>query len=339
MSKASDTGLSVLLVLAVAGVGGWLWWQEQAVQQQVEDHTVAQIDRFRQLPLAQAVSHCHALWLQNHWDQAPLALAWQPGRLDWYVLEGMESASMRHFRCDGAVAERGARHPRILRERDPAPTGEPRNVLRDLNLFTHYAQAGVDPALVALEAAQDPQDPRGPAPIERRWSADGRAVQRGPVAADFALLFSQRPAPLAAAPFAPLAPLTATNWLKQPQAAFALLSDHVPPDARIARLSFGSDGISLTIRGRIQNLDGKPPAAFGDARFDEYGVRDADWWYPRDDPTYGCSVGHTLAEVRSMFLQHRSAGDPDLLSADYGCRGRNTAPTHGEWVLRLPRRR
>ena len=164
-------------------------------------------------------------------------------------------------------------------------------------------------------------------------------MQRGPVAADFALLFSQRPAPLAAAPFAPLAPLTATNWLKQPQAAFALLSDHVPPDAHIARLSFGSDGISLTIRGRIQNLDGKPPAACGDARFDEYGVRDADWWYPRDDPTYGCSVGHTLAEVRSMFLQHRSAGDPDLLSADYGCRGRNTAPTHGEWVLRLPRRR
>ncbi len=339
MSRAGNGTLSALLLLALAGTGAWLWWQQQAEQQQVDDHVQTEVSRFRQLPLAQAVAHCHALWLQNHWDQAPLALAWQPGRLDWYVLDGTDMASMRHFSCTGAGFERGARFARILRERDPAPSGESRNLLRDLNLFAHYAQRPADTSTVALEAAQDPQDPQGQTPIERRWAADGRGTTSGAAAADFALLFSQRPAALASAPHEALARLTPTNWLKQPQAVFALLGDHVPPDARIARLSFGSDSISLTIRGRIPNLDGKPPAAYGDASFDEYGVRDADWWYPRDDPTYGCSVGHTLAELRAMFLQHRSAADPDLLSADYGCRGRDAAPTHGAWTLRLPRRR
>lgn len=339
MSKVGDGTLSALLLLALAGTGAWLWWEQQTGRQQVEDSVQSEVNRFHQMPLPQAVAHCHSLWLLNHWDQAPLALAWQPGRLDWYVLDGTDSATMRHFSCTGAGVERGARHVRVLRERDPTPTGEPRNVLRDLNLFAHYAQAPAIASTVALEAAQDPQDPQGPTPIERRWSADGSSVAAGPAPADFAQLFSQRPATPASSPFPALKRLTPNDWLKQPEAVFALLGDHVPPDARVARLHIASDRIDLTIRASVPNLDGKPPARFGDATFDEYGVRDADWWYPRDDPSHACLVGHTLAEVRALYLQHRNAGQPDLLAARYACTGQTSAPTLGNWTLTLPRRR
>lgn len=339
MSRAGDGKLGALLLLAVAGAGAWLWWEQQADRQQVDDHAQAEVSRFRQMPLPQAVAHCHALWLRNHWDQAPLALAWQPGRLDWYVLEGTDGASMRHFSCTGSDFERGARYERVLRERDPPPQSEARNLLRDLNLFAHYAQSPPDTGTVALEAAQDPQDPQGPAPIERRWSLDGHAVSAGPAAADFALLFSQRPPVPASTPYPALKRLTPTDWLKQPEAVFALLGDHVPPEARVARLSIGSDRIDLTIRASVPNLDGKPPARFGDATFDEYGVRDADWWYPRDDPSQACAVGHTLAEVRALYFQHRHVGHADLLAARYGCTGQAPVPAQGSWTLSLPRRR
>ena len=339
MSKATANPLSALLLLALAGTGAWLWWDQRAERQQVDDHAQTEVSRFRQLPLALAVAHCHALWLQNHWDQAPLALAWQPGRLDWYVLDGTDMASMRHFSCTGAGFERGARFGRVLRERDPAPGGQSRNLLRDLNLFAFYAQGPADPTTVALEAAQDPLDPQGPAPIERRWSADGTGTTSGAAAADFPQLFSQRPPAPATIPFPALTRLTPNDWLKQPEAVFVLLGDHVPPDARVAHLAISSDRIDLTIRAQVPNLDGKPPAPFGDATFDEYGVRDADWWYPREDPSRACAVGHTLAEVRDLYLQHPSARRPDLLSARYSCNGKAASPTFGSWSLSLPRRR
>ena len=40
---------------------------------------------------------------------------------------------------------------------------------------------------------------------------------------------------------------------------------------------------------------------FGDRSFDEYGVADMDWWYPRDDPGFGCRTGQPLAVVRAAF--------------------------------------
>ncbi|MFT3819201.1 MAG: hypothetical protein QM750_16425 [Rubrivivax sp.] len=333
--------------IAVRHVLAWLivgllvaWWWPRPVDD-APPATAAPAAAAAPLPLAQAVQRCHALWLAGHWDQAPLALAWQPGRLDWYVQDGVDLDSMRHFHCDGQTMARGARYRRILAERLPPAADEPRSVLRDLNLFKHYAQPASDAsALLALEAAQDPQDPTRPQPIERRWTAAGPQTS-GPAPADFALLLQPGLPAAAAAAAAPAPPplsrLEPRNWLRRPQEAFALLGDHVPPEARVAAIDLCEDSITLTILGRIPNFDGKPPAPYGDASFDEYGVRDASWWYPRDDGTRRCTVGRPLDEVRALYLQHSAAADPAVWSAEYGCDERSDG--QGRWTLRLPRRR
>lgn len=338
MAARSRLAFRHLLMLLVAAALAHFWWPRPAADDDQQPAAAAP-SAPPPLPLAQTVQRCHALWLAGHWDQAPLALAWQPGRLDWYVEDGVDRETMRHFHCDGLAVQRGARHARILAERLPPASDEPRSLLGDLNLFKHYAQAAADPALLALEAAQDPQDPTRPQPIERRWTAAG-AQTGGPAPADFALLLQpEPPGAAAAAASAPprLLPLPPRNWLRRPQEAFALLGDHVPPEARVAAIDLRENAITLTILGRIPNFDGKPPAPYGDASFDEYGVRDANWWYPRDDGTRRCSVGRPLAEVRALYLQHPSAADPAVWSAAYGCDERSDGL--GRWTLRVPRRR
>jgi hypothetical protein len=327
------------LIVALLVAAGLALWPQPADDDDDAPPATAAPAAAPPLPLAQAVQRCHALWLAGHWDQAPLALAWQPGRLDWYVQDGVDLDSMRHFHCDGQTMTRGARYRRILAERLPPASDEPRSLLRDLNLFKHYAQAANDNSeLLALEAAQDPQDPTQPQPIERRWTAAGPQTS-GPAPADFAsLLQPGLPAAAAAASAPPpLARLEPRNWLRRPQEAFALLGDHVPPEARVAAIDLREGSITLTILGRIPNFDGKPPAPYGDASFDEYGVRDASWWYPRDDGTRRCTAGRPLDEVRALYLQHPSAADPAVWSAEYGCDEHSDGL--GRWTLRLPRRR
>ncbi|MCA0244892.1 MAG: hypothetical protein LCI02_29165 [Proteobacteria bacterium] len=345
----------VLALLLAAGLA-YRWWplppgddEPGAAADTAAGPATAPASTAALAALAPAVQRCHALWLAGHWDQAPLALAWQPGRLDWYVEEGVDRDSMRHFHCDGVSMQRGARYRRVLAERLPPPSDEPRLLLRDLNLFTHYAQAAADDGLLALEAAQDPQDPTRRPPIERRWTAAG-ARPSGPAAADFALLLQTGlPAAVAAAaattasaastlqPPPPLQPLQPRDWLRRPQEAFALLGDHVPPASNVAAIDLRESAITLTIVGPIPNFDGKPPAPYGDASFDEYGVRDTSWWYPRDDGTQRCTVGRPLDEVRALYLQQPAAADPAVWAASYGCDGRGDE--RGRWTLRLPRRR
>lgn len=336
MKRRPELAVPAFVLLLVAAIG-WLWFDRQQERAAVEAHEEAQAEAFARLPLAQAVAHCRALWRQNHYDQAPLALAWQPGQLDWYVLKGIDTRSMQHFHCDGVRVERGARVPRVLLDRVPASDAAGSSA-DELNLFDHYASAAAAllPSLQALEAAVDPQQPAARTPLERQWVGGVPQFSHSTVAA-LPRLFAEPPPQLPPAPGPQ--PLPVHDWLKDPQAAFSLLGDHVPSDAQVARLDIGSDRLTVVILGSFPQDGGRGPAPFGEATFDEYGVRDTGWWYPRDHPSSGCALGRPLAEVRAAYLQHPQRDNPELLYATYGCGARQGIEPGGEWTLRLPQRR
>lgn len=325
------------VVLAVAAVIGLAVWRDL-------EHTVvatppapAQVDLSR-LSMAQAVAHCHRLWLTQHWDQAPLALAWHPHGVDWYVLEGVDRRSMRHFSCTGRGIEQGARFERPLQHLLPAPAVEGRSLVHDLNLFLRYA-ARTGEVGPALEALQDPADPTRIEAIERRWLGNGHPDPQGAAAAGLPLLFSQPPATLATQGLAPLQALKATDWIQQPDAMFSLLVEELPADTRIAAIDVRPDSIRLSIVGPVKNFDDKPPAAYGDATFDAYGIRDTSWWYPRDSATQACTAGYSLAEVKALYAQAANRGHPRVWNAVFGCPDALIGPAKGAWTLRVPKRR
>lgn len=296
------------------------------------------------MTLPQAMAHCHTLWLGRHWDQAPLALAWQPERLDWYVRDGDDEASMRHFSCDGAAVTEGRRFRRVLHERVPvtaeeAASANTRNLLRDINLLRRYAAEPAPPDIVALEAVVDPADPAAGPVFERRWPAAGAAPVTSAGAPPFGLLWPQAPAGLATAGLEALQPLQPINWLQQPDAVFVLLADHVPAGHGIAAMSFDDKQISVYISGPVKGFEGRGPSPYGSASFDEYGIRDGNWWYPRDSATDPCSQGRSVAEVKALYRQATHHGRPDVYSAAFGCNARPDPGGKAAWVLRVPRRR
>jgi hypothetical protein len=67
-------------------------------------------------------------------------------------------------------------------------------------------------------------------------------------------------------------------------------------------------------------FDGDPPAPYGDKTFDEYGVADADWWYPRTEPGFGCATGLPLAGLRAAFAEAQARlASQSLARAWYSC--------------------
>ena len=323
----------LLAAVAVAAFGLALWDSEPD-----EDAPAPQkAQSWERLTLAQVIESCRTSWLAGHWDQAPLAVAWQRQRLDWYVLEGVDPHSMRHFTCTPEGIDRGGRYVRVFHER--ANTDPERTIVRDVNLFVHLAALPPEPDLLALEAVQNPEDPAQGPVLMRRWSGTGDPSTQGPGAGELPLLFSRPPASLGSTVQAGLKPLQANNWLRQPQDVFALLGDHVPADRRIAAMRVDDKRIDLAIVGPVKAFDGKPPAPFGDASFDEYGVRDTDWWYPRESATNGCTKGYSLAEVKALYAQAINRDRPDVWSAAFGCDSRDGGSGPGRWTLRVPRRR
>ena len=110
------------------------------------------------------------------------------------------------------------------------------------------------------------------------------------------------------------------------------------PEVRIAAIDVRPGRIAVSINGPVKNFDGKPPALFGDATFDAYGVRDADWWYPRDSATDGCSTGHTLAEVKALYAKAVNRDNPQRWNAVFGC-PKALGVNVGVWTVRVPKGR
>lgn len=183
----------------------------------------------RSMTLAQTISHCRMQWLAGHWDQAPLAFAWHRDGMDWYAMDGADTASMRHFYCNGSGVEHGARYPRAFASRLPTKSTltKLRTVMFDINLFDYFASLP-NQDWQALEAAQDPADSVKGALLQRRWLGDGSVEVIQPGATAFPRLISAAPSLANNATYqalTPMVPLTATNWLKNPDAVFVLLAD------------------------------------------------------------------------------------------------------------------
>ncbi|MEO8385761.1 MAG: hypothetical protein ABI583_11000, partial [Betaproteobacteria bacterium] len=268
IKKPSLTDLAFYLVVAlvITGFAYWLTEQDQERRDRLAlQEQQAHIDLTR-MTMPQAVARCRNIWKAWHYDQPPLAVAWQPQRVDWYVLEGVDMGSMRHFGCDGNMVSTGARYERVLGEHVPEGD-ETRNVLNDRNLFD-YLGAMADPRLVGIEVTEHPATRQL---VERRWSKPGNAATAktetsgvlfvGRNAKDIPILFHIPPAALVTAQFATLkAQPNATNWLLQPERVFALLGTQLPRGARIAEIDFDEKTVKVTIVGPIKNFDNKPPA-------------------------------------------------------------------------------
>lgn len=317
-------------VAAMLAVVGGLWWSEQRRVDAIVGTEQALREQFTHLGLPEAVARCRELWSRLQSDPRPVALAWQPGLLDVYLLAGVDERSMRHVACDGVEIRQGLRVPRPLLDRLP---GREAAAAPLPNLLEVAAQPRA-PGLQAIELALDPHPSAAVGVLQRGWR-DGQPQPSHALAADLPRLFSVQPPGLPAAPL--LQPLVAHDWLKDPQAAFSVLADHVPPDSRVVLLELGSQRMTVTVTGRFEQDGGRPPAGYGEADFDEHGVRSIGWWYPREQPTWGCAVGRPLAEVREAFLAQRSQARPDSYHARYGC-GEGIEPG-GAWQFMAPRRR
>ena len=124
------------------------------------------------------------------------------------------------------------------------------------------------------------------------------------------------------------------RWANQADAAFALIEKALPPGAGISEITLSDDQIELRIESPTPAFDGKPPAPYGDQEFDEYGVADRDWWYPRTDPSFGCEKGLPLAEVRAEYAAARARlGTSSLSQAWYSCSPAYSDGHHGAWHL------
>ena len=327
----SPNKTALIFTLAVV-LGGLAYWLDN-----VKDETEVQQVRLdlTHMTMPQAITHCRSLWTAGHYDQAPLAISWHKDGLDWYVLEGLDETTMRHFGCNGGEVTRGARYERVMGRHVPAPASAPQNVV-DRNLFSHYA-ALPDPGLLAFEATEHPATREL---IERRWPKVGAAQSGWPEAKDFPILFRQQPEGVTLEPTSLLKALPATVWIKEPARVFSLLAQELPPDAHIAELTFGDRSITVYIKGTFTNEAEKTSAPFGEATFDEYGIRAYSWWYPRQQTGSSCAPGHTLKEVAAQFATTPNADHPQLWGAYFRCRSSKGALMEmGSWTMRVPRRR
>jgi hypothetical protein len=343
--------LSLLLTaLVVAGVV-WaihrqrqaelqLWQAQEAVrraQQSAQAAAWSALATRGDLPAA--LARCREAWqgeLGLHQD--PVALAYTRDELTAYFVVGRDQGSLRRIVCGARGVWRGERvvHPLrgLLPAEAPTPKagedseGDAASALRSL------ASRPLAPGEDAVELLADPLRGRV---LQRRWSGGvqgARPVLDPEDARAFPLLAdSLRPRAASVAP--PLQPLARHDWLAEPEAAFSLIDQGMPKGARVSELTLEPDVVKLQIESPTPAFDGKPDAPFGERSFDEYGVADLDFWYPRTEPGFGCRSGQPLAAVRTAFGTARgSVARRPLSQAWYSCSTAFGDGRTGVWHLR-----
>ncbi len=285
-----------------------LWRAEQAAGASAAAAQATAWDKpARRGDMAAALASCRDGWQgELGLRQDPVALAYTRDELSAYFLDGADRSSVRQVTCGARGVSRGGRFAHPLRDLLPAeapagadPAEAEGDTARDLlRLASRTLGAGE----LGLELVADPLRGRV---LQRRWTSreQGAEVALEPADAPaFPLLAaSERLRPAAGAAPPALQPLTRQHWLAQPAAAFALVEKQLPAGARVSELTLDDDKIELSIQSPTPAFDGKPKVTFGDRSFDEYGVADMDWWYPRDDPGFGRRTGQPLAVVRAAF--------------------------------------
>lgn len=301
-----------------------LWGQahnaRSAAQYEAQEHERKRlaIAAFERLGPAQALTQCREQWQQElSWALFyPLrGFAWSAQGVDAYFLQGTDSSSLRHFRCnaDGTV-RRGGRYVRPGLANLPAERSTDERT--DL-IETELAQLPIRADLVALEMYPQPEQTLQ----TRAWyGVEQLKPERTPPTADFpSLLQTPAPTTTTSAALEPLQTPAPHNWLREPNAAFALLQTQLPAGAKILKLRLDADEIQVTIEGPIPAFDNNPPAPSGDMEYDEYGVPDRSWWYPREIFPSECSVGESLEKIALEFNRKWQA-DTEYLWLIYNCK-------------------
>lgn len=261
----------------------------------------------------------------------PVALAWTPKGIDAYFYQGADESSLRQLRCDAGGVFRGPRVAHPLQELLPveAPPESGAGVEREWpRAHAMIASRSLDEGELALELLRHPVTGLVLARHWRSGEGGARATLDPPDAAPFAFLLAS--AGFRAAPgveVRTLRTLKRQRWIADEEAAFALLERELPAGARISGLRLEEDAIDVTIEWPTPAFDGDPPAPYGNRTFDEYGIADTSWWYPRTIPGFGCARGDLLDRVRASLREAKAkAGDQGLSSAWYSC---STAYSNG----------
>lgn len=274
---------------------------------------------FVDLPPAHALALCREQWNdQLSWSNfyQPQAFAWSRQGVDGYYLQGTDPNSLRHFRCepDGTV-RRGLRYVRPGMAQLPAERGT-ESVDASQWLERELLQLPVTDDLVALEMILLPDQTIA----TRAWrGAEQLQATITPERVEFPRLL-QPPGPnVPVQALTPLQTPAAHNWLREPAAAFELLKASLPADAKILKLELKQQEIEITIAGPIPAFDNDPPAASGDMEYDEYGIADRSWWYPREVFPGECGTGEVL-EVVAHGLTSQWQADVEYLWLSFDCK-------------------
>jgi hypothetical protein len=329
--------------LVVAGVAFFIQRESarEAAQYQEEQEGLrsSRANVFAAGDLGEMLSLCREGWeaqAQLHHD--PVAIAWTRRGVDAYFFDGTDSSSLRQVRCDAEGVSRGPRVLHPLAAQLPAEAASERDD-RDQGEWTaalaHFSSRHFEPEDLAFELVLHPATGL---PLSRRWRSGPERASATLEPADapaFAFLpalpgFEPFPASLAPS----LRPLPRRRWLGDAASAFALLAKELPKGARVSELTLEDDAIDVQVEGATPAFDGKPPAPYGDKSFDEYGVADLGWWYPREIPGFGCPTGAPLEAVRVAFFESRARfGSQPLSRAWYSCSTAYSNGRDGVWNL------
>ena len=335
-------------VIGIAVIAGFVYdmvrRDNERVREQQQADQVAQNAReavFARGDLAETLGLCREGWKSASFYQEPVAIAWTRRGIDAYFWQGTDGTSLRQVRCDGQGVRLGPRVDHPLQEKLPA------EAVKELDeqvgaewtaAINRAAARKFAPGDVALELLLHPFTG---AVLSRRWSGGpegATATLDPPDAPPFAFLPAE---PFPAVGKAPVAvrPRERRRWLAQDGSAFSLLSKELPKGARVSELTIDDDKIDVTIAAQTPAFDGKPPVPYGQKTFDEYGVADTSWWYPREIPGFGCAAGAALSDVITDYgIAKASRGTLPLTGAWYSCSTAYSNGRSGVWHLTPTRR-
>ena len=318
MGKGQGVGRWLLRQLAslipvgiVAGFGYFMWRTDQAqVQQRLAEQKAEESTRaavFARGKLGEVLDVCQKGWVNIGFSyQEPVALAWTRHGMTAFFYQGTDQNSLRVVRCNASGTSRGPRVSHPLHEQLPAeapPKDEQQDAHSEwLRVVSEASTRSLDAQETAFELLQHPVTGQV---VSRRWlaGAEGATARvEPPDAPPFALLVEAREVQPVGAKIPGLEALKRHTWTKETEAAFAFLSKAIPKGARVSELRFEPDEIELRIQHPTPRGEGERPAPYGDKSFDEYGVADSSWWYPRDEASFGCVAGVPLETVHLQFL-------------------------------------
>jgi hypothetical protein len=334
---------SLVPVAILAGLAALLVHRDRAERERWRAEEEARVGsrraRLARGCLGETLALCREGWTgQLGLHHQPVALAWSRRGIDAYFHQGTDAASLRHVRCSAEGVSLGPRvahplHASLPAEAPARPEG------RDEEAWARALDAASLGSLAEGELAVEMlRHPVTGAALARRWHAGPEgafAVLDPPGSPSFALLLGSPDfRPVSPASPGRLEPQPRRHWLREPDAAFSLLARELPAGASVAELTLEDDRIGVSIAWPTPAFDGKPPAPYGDKTFDEYGVADVSWWYPREAPGFGCPRGEPLGRVHSAFAAARARLAGQALSrAWYSCSPSFSNGHEGTWHL------